>query len=143
MAWLNRKRRTVYIKIFLTLYACYSAIPVISAAISGNDRTDSLARLLGADYSSYWVAPTLAKPGTPAAVYNPQEFLATHEAFFKLKSPLLWLYPPTHLLLILPALAAWLGLTLSAYLAVMRRIAPHPLTLWPAWPFWAEVLGLF
>jgi hypothetical protein len=56
------------------------------------------------------------------------------------KKPYRWLYlyPPTFILILLPlallpyllALAVWLFLTLVGYLAIVRRIAPHPLTLW-------------
>jgi len=141
--WLNRERLTVYPKIFLALYACFGAFLIISAAVSGNGLTDFLGRPLGADFSHYWVASSLAKAGDPGAVYNFQEFLAAQEAFFKVKFPLPWLYPPTYLLLVLPlaflpylpALAVWLVVTLGAYLAVVRRIAPHPLTLWLALAF--------
>lgn len=143
MKWLNRERLTVYPKIFLALYACFGAVLIISAAVSGNGLTDFLGRPLGADFSHYWVASSLAKAGDPAAVYNFQEFLAAQEAFFKVKFPLPWLYPPTYLLLVLPlallpylpALAVWLVVTLGAYLAVVRRIAPHPLTPWLALAF--------
>lgn len=143
MKWLNRERLTVYPKIFLALYACFGAFLIISAAVSGNGLTDFLGRPLGADFSHYWVASSLAKAGDPGAVYNFQEFLAAQEAFFKVKFPLPWLYPPTYLLLVLPlaflpylpALAVWLVVTLGAYLAVVRRIAPHPLTLWLALAF--------
>lgn len=143
MKWLNRERLTVYPKIFLALYACCGAVLIISAAVSGNGLTDCLGRPLGADFSHYWVASSLAKAGDPAAVYNSQEFLAAQEAFFKVKFPLPWLYPPTYLLLVLPlallpylpALAVWLVVTLGAYLAVVRRIAPHPRTLWLALAF--------
>lgn len=143
MKWLNRERLTVYPKIFLALYACFGAVLIISTAVSENGLTDFMGRPLGADFSQYWVASSLAKSGDPGAVYNFQEFLATQEAFFKVKFPLPWLYPPTYLLLVLPlallpylpALAVWLLLTLGAYLAVVRRTAPHPLTLWLALAF--------
>ena len=143
MKWLNRERLTVYPKIFLALYVGFGAVLIISAAFSRNGMTDFLGRPLGADFSHYWVASSLAAAGDPAAVYNPQEFLAAQEAFFKVKFPLPWLYPPSYLLLVLPlallpylpALAVWLVVTLGAYLAVVRRIAPHPLTLWLALAF--------
>jgi len=141
--WLNRERLNLYPKILLALYACIGAVLIISAAFSGNGMTDFLGHPLGGDFSCFWLASSLAKAGDPAAVYNSQEFLAAQEAFFKVKFPLPWFYPPTNLLLVLPlallpylpALAVWLVVTLGAYLAVVRRIAPHPLTLWLALAF--------
>jgi hypothetical protein len=62
-----------------------------------------------------------------------------------------WHYPPSFLLLALPlawlpylgALTLWLAATLGAALAVLRRIAPHPLTLALALAFPGLALNLF
>jgi len=58
---------------------------------------------------------------------------------------------PTYLLLLLPfgllpyhaALAVWLGTTLSGYLFIIQRIAPHPRTIWLALAFPGIFMNLF
>jgi hypothetical protein len=54
-----------------------------------------------------------------------------------------WLYPPTFLLLVLPlallpfypSLIVWSSATLAGYLFIIRRLAPHNLTVWLALAF--------
>ena len=143
MRWLNRERLTVYPRIFLIGYILCGAGLVLSAAYSKTGLTDLLDRPLGADFSHYWIASFLAQTGHPLTVYHAPEFIAVQEAFFKVTYPLPWFYPPTFLLMIYPlaflpylvSLCAWLAATLAAYLVVLRRIAPHPLTPWLALAF--------
>ena len=100
-------------------------------------------RPLGSDFSHYWIASSLAQAGHPTTVFHAPEFIAAQEAFFKVNYPLPWFYPPTFLLIIYPlafmpylvALCIWLATTLIAYLRVVCRIAPHPLTPWLALAF--------
>jgi hypothetical protein len=141
--WLNRERLTVYPRILLAFYVLVGVALVISAAYSKTGLTDFLDRPLGADFSHYWLASALAEAGNPLTVYQAPEFIAAQAAFFKVNFPLPWFYPPTFLLLVYPlaflpylvSLCVWLAGTLAAYLAVLRRIAPHPLTPWLALAF--------
>ena len=103
-----------------------------------------MGRPLGADFSHYWLASSLSLAGNPVTVYNTDDFIKAQEvAFAPAKYPVPWFYPPTFLVLLLPlatmpylaALFAWLAVTLSGYLLVLRRIAPHPLTIWLALAF--------
>jgi hypothetical protein len=104
---------------------------------------DFLDNPLGADSSHYWLASSLAQAGHPLTVYQAPEFIAAQEAFFKVAYPVPWLYPPTFLLMVYPlaflpylaSLCVWLAATLTAFLMVLRRIAPHPLTVWLALAF--------
>jgi len=143
LKWLNRDRLTIYSLIFLILYAIFATVLIASAVISGHGRADFWGRPLGADFSHYWLASSMVLAGDPAGVFNFPQFLAAEKAFFGVHYPVPWFYPPTFLLIVsplallpyLPSLVLWLGLTLSGYLLVLRRIAPHPLTIWLALAF--------
>ena len=138
MRWLNRERVTVYPRIFLVFYILVGVALVLSAVYSKTGLTDFLDRPLGADFSHYWLASALTQAGHPLTVYHAPEFIAAQAAFFQVKFPLAWFYPPTFLLMVYPlaflpylvSLSLWLTTTLTAYLTVLRRIAPHPLTPW-------------
>jgi hypothetical protein len=141
--WLNRERLTVYPRIILAGYILFGAGLVLSAAYSSTGLRDFLDNPLGADFSHYWLASSLAQAGHPLTVYQAPEFIAAQEAFFKVAYPVPWLYPPTFLLMVYPlaflpylaSLCVWLAATLTAFLMVLRRIAPHPLTVWLALAF--------
>lgn len=143
MGWLNRERLTVYPRIILVGYILCGAYLVWSAASSPTGLTDFLDRPLGADFSHYWLASSLAQTGHPLTVYRTPEFIAALNAYFKVSYPVPWFYPPTFLLMVYPlaflpylvSLGLWLAATLTAFLAVVRRIAPHPLTPWLALAF--------
>ena len=49
---------------------------------------------------------------------------------------------PLSFLAYYPSLVMWLGSTLSAYVLVIRRIAPHPLTIWLALSFPGALVNL-
>ena len=108
-------------------------------------------RPLGMDFSYCWSAASLALGGEPGAVYDYSRLAAVEWAYFGVKAILPWLYPPTFLLLLLPfgllpynaALAVWLGTTLSGYLFIIRRIAPHPRVTWLALAFPGIFMNLF
>ena len=143
MRWLNRERLTVYPRIILVGYILFGAGLVLSAAYSRTGLTDFLDIPLGADFSHYWLASSLAQAGHPLTVYHAPEFIAAQAAFFKVNYPVPWFYPPTFLLMVYPlaflpylvSLCVWLATTLTASLTVLRRIAPHPLTPWLALAF--------
>jgi len=137
LKWFNRDRLTIYPLVFLVFYALAAIVFIASAVISGHGMADFRGRPLGADFSHYWLASSLVLAGNPAGVFNFPQFLAAEKAFFGVHYPVPWFYPPTFLLIVsplallpyLPSLGLWLGLTLSGYLLVVRRIAPHPSTL--------------
>jgi alpha-1,2-mannosyltransferase len=102
---------------------------------------------MGGDFSHYWIGAHLALTEDPSAVYDPARLQAASAAFFGVKVRLAWFYPPSFLLIVLPlaffpylnALAVWLLTTLGAYLWVIRRIAPHPITILAALIFSATI----
>ena len=143
MSWLTRERLTVYPRIIVALYIILGAYLLIIPGLSGGKAADFMGKPLGADFSNYWSSSMLSLAGEPMAVYDFPRLIATQEAVTGVKFPLAFSYPPTFLLMILPlallpylaSLGAWLLVTLSNYLLVIRRIAPHPLTPWLALAF--------
>jgi alpha-1,2-mannosyltransferase len=102
----------------------------------------------GWDFIQHYSAAVLALKGQAAHAYNFPDLAAVESSIagFKISlSPyfLLWNYPPSFLLLLLPlallpyqaALMLWLGVFFLAFLAVLYRLAPHPLTWWFAVAF--------
>jgi hypothetical protein len=103
------------------------------------------------DFVLLWSASKLALDQEPGQVYRVPK-LREAQALGEDKAQLLpWLYPPSFLLLVLPlgllpylvALASWLGATLWGALAVLRRIAPDPLTQKLALAFPGNALNFF
>ena len=143
MSWLNRERLTVYPPIIVALYIILGAYLLIIPGLRGGKAIDFMGKPLGADFSDYWSASSLALVGDPMAVYDFSRLIATQEAVTGVKFPLFFSYPPIFLLMVLPlallpylaSLAPWLAVTLSIYLLVIRRIAPHPLATWLALAF--------
>ena len=102
------------------------------------------------DFLQYWVASSFVLAGKPAVVYDMAQFYQalTQIAGQGLTTP--WFYPPIFLLIVSPlsllpyyvSLAAWLSLTLGGYLVVVRRIAPHPMTIWLALAFPGALMNI-
>jgi hypothetical protein len=139
MNWLNQERLSVYPKIIAVMY-----LLVLGFLFLGDPRLINWQDCpVGGDFSHYWTAASLALKGEPAAVYDYSRLGAAMENSFGMKIPLVWIYPPVFLLMILPlalfpylsALAVWLCFSLSGYLLVMSRLAPHPVTIWLALAF--------
>jgi hypothetical protein len=134
MGWSPRQRLAVYARGLIAVYLFLGSYFVLA----GTGLTDRLGQPLGRDFSHYWVAASLARAGDPSAVYDFPRFKAAQQAVFGPQAAIPWLYPPTFLLLMLPlallpyllSLGVWLATTLSGYLGTIRRLAPHPLTVW-------------
>jgi hypothetical protein len=104
------------------------------------------------DYVLFWSASNLALGKNPEAVYSVSKLRRIQTASGGNPQQIMpWLYPPSFLLLILPlallpylvSLAGWLGGTLWSALAVLRRIAPDPLTMRLALAFPGNALNFF
>ena len=109
----------------------------------------------GWDFIQLYSASVLAQQGYAFSAYNFDILSSVESAIagFKVKlSPLflVWNYPPSFLLLILPlsilpynvAIVLWLSIFFLSYLVVLYRIAPTPLTLWVAIAFPATYWNL-
>lgn len=129
----------------LLLYLIFLLAVFISARWSPTGLTDFMGYPLGRDFSVYWLASLLALAGSPDTVYNLPQFGAAQQAYFNFNAGGYYgfFYPPTFLLMIyplallpyLPSLTVWLGITLGGYLEILRRITPHPRTIWLAITF--------
>lgn len=102
----------------------------------------------GWDFIQHYSAAVLAMNGQASHAYNFHDLAVVESSIagFNINlSPyfLLWNYPPSFLLLIMPlsllpykaALLLWLGVFFIAFMMVLYRIAPYPLTLWLAIAF--------
>jgi arabinofuranan 3-O-arabinosyltransferase len=111
------------------------AMYLAASLVQGQWLADPSGQPIATDFVNVWAAGRQALAGAPAAVYD----VALHKAAeviavghdFAGEYP--WLYPPSFLfvavsLALLPygmAAAAWLALTFSAYLVVVRAIIRH------------------
>jgi hypothetical protein len=138
MRFLNRERLTIYPRIFLALYLVLGGYWIMGGLVTGKGPTDRLGKPVGGDFVTYWAASRLALSGKAAAVYDSNYLYEAERQVTGVFSPQPWHYPPTFLLMVLPvslfpflaSLVIWLGSTLTGYLTVIRRIAPHTLTFW-------------
>lgn len=84
------------------------------------------------DFLSYWGAAVLAISGHPGNAYDMAIHHAVQERVFSFDKQMPFAYPPPYLLVILPfgllpywaAASAWIGATLSLYVATVRRWMP-------------------
>ncbi|MDP3181828.1 MAG: glycosyltransferase family 87 protein [Desulfobaccales bacterium] len=118
--------------------------------LTGSGLTDRWGNPVGGDFSTFWVASSLARAGDPGAAYDFPRLKAAAQAAFGTPGPLYWTYPPTFLLMVLPlsllpypvSLAVWLLAGLGAFLVIVYRLAPHPLTICLTLTFPATLLNL-
>jgi hypothetical protein len=144
MDLLTRERLYVYPRIFVAQYVAVGVYLIGWGLLKGPGLIDALGRPVGTDFVAFWSGSYLARTGEAAAVFN---LVTLHALEQKIIGAVFdawaWNYPPTFLLLVLPlsvlpylvSLAAWLGVTMGGYLWVLRRLAPHPATLWLALGF--------
>lgn len=148
MTWLNERRLRDYPRIFVAIFA----VAGIAWIAMSDGMVDVKGKPLGYDFITFYSAAEVAREQGASAVYDLRAMWAAQRAVAPgIAQPYAWHYPPTFLLLVLPlallpyfaALAGMLAATLVAYVAVLRRIAPHPLTLMLALAFPATFLNLF
>ena len=138
MEWLTRERLTVYPRIIVVLYILLGGYLILLPGLLGHGLVDRLGKPIGTDFAVFWTASKVALAGGPAAIYDLPKLQAIQQSLTGADFPLVWFYPPTFLLIVLPlslmpylaSLLIWITITLSAYLLVIRRIAPHPYTIW-------------
>jgi len=133
--WLNRKRLTVYPRIFLAVVLVVAA----AWALTANQMVDCEGKPLGADFIEFWSASRLALSGHPADPYSlPLIFQAEKQAVPASDRLFPFFYPPSFLLLILPlglvpylpAYCLWMALTLALYVLVFRGIFKGRTAMW-------------
>ncbi|MEJ2092419.1 MAG: glycosyltransferase family 87 protein [Syntrophobacterales bacterium] len=90
------------------------------------------------DFLGFWAASSLALEGNAREAYNPKWLIPVEGKVIHPQHHRLWFYPPPYLIIVLPlalvpflpSLFLWGTATLAGFVAVLRRIAPHPLTIW-------------
>jgi len=139
MRWLNGKRLSLYPRIFAVVYLAVSGFWILT----GTGLTDRMGKPIGSDFLVFFTASSVALRGEPAAAYDFMRFYETERAIVNADYPNPWVYPPTCLLVVLPlsllpylaSLTTWTISTLTLFLATLRKIAPHPSTIWLALGF--------
>lgn len=134
LGWLLNRLLTVAPPIVVALYLLMWG----QWMIGGSGLLDRSGVPIGGDFSHYWIAARLAWAGEPASAYDALRLQAWFKDYFGVGTHLIWLYPPSFLLVLLPAawlpyLAAWIVwilLTLMGYILIVRRLAPHPSIIW-------------
>jgi hypothetical protein len=113
------------------------SLTVITTGIAANFRHPYLM-----DYLSYWAAAKLAIGGHASSAYDVMLHHEVQERVLAFDTRLPFTYPPPYLLLLLPfgllsywsSSVVWIGFTLSAYVAVARRVMPQFVTAAIAFP---------
>jgi hypothetical protein len=133
--WLNERRVRAYPRIVVALYVLLIAVWLAPS----EGLVDRMNKPIGTDFVAFWTAGALAAQGQAAAVYDVTALQAAERKTVGAEIDAFpFAYPPS-LLLALPALAAlpylvalplWLLVTYLPFVALVRRAAPHPATLW-------------
>jgi alpha-1,2-mannosyltransferase len=139
--WITARRFSIYPKLFLAAYL----LTYILWMRATHRMVDQEGTAIGADFINSWGGSYLALWGHPRQVFDPAMMLLAERAAVGGQNLHLvaWFYPPTFLLIVLPfalvpyiwALAGWTVATLTAYLGVLRKIAPRKETVWLALAF--------
>jgi len=133
--WLNERRVRAYPRIVVALYV----LLIVVWLAPSEGLVDRMNKPIGTDFVAFWTAGALVAQGKAAAVYDvPALHAAERKTVGAEIDAFPFAYPPS-LLLVLPALAAlpylvalplWLLITFVPFVAIVRRAAPHPATLW-------------
>jgi len=140
-SWLTRNRVTFYSGVLFTAYLV-AAICQLATAHHLISRSGSC---VGGDFVDSYAASIAALQGDAASIYDVHRQHIREAAVMGGKDfgVLVFSYPPTYLLIVLPLsllpfVASWVVFetaTLTGYLAVLGRIAPIPLGYWLAITF--------
>jgi len=138
-SWLGADRALAWVRV---LAVCNVVVIAGIAVIThGGDRPDPWGHPFATDFVSFWTAARLAIDGSPEAAWIPALHAAAQARNFSAGAGyapgyFAFFYPPPFLLLCLPlgyltygwAATAWLAMTVTAYVATLRRLLP---ARWP------------
>ena len=133
--WANELLIRLFPPIFALIYAFYFGLRLFNS----DGVLDSQGRMLGSDFTMFWLASNFVLEGDIGAVYDWDRVAGAQRALFGYERGLYaWSYPPIFLLYALPlallpyawAYVAWCVATFAALAAVVRKIAPARETLW-------------
>ncbi len=132
--WLDESRAVDYSRLLVCLYVLITAVWIGL----GHNLIDPNGKPVGTDFMDVWTAGKMVRTGDPANAYDYNlhyEFQKTALPYRAGERPFFfgWHYPPMFFFAAVPlsllpygaALAAWILLTLPAYLGVMRPIIDH------------------
>jgi hypothetical protein len=133
--WLNRKRLTVYPRIFLTVFL----VGGIAWVLLSKNMVDLKGKPLGYDFVTFWAASHVGLGGHAADAYNISLlFQAEKIAVPASQMVFVWYYPPPFYLVVLPlALLPYIASywvfvssTLACYVLVLKRILKNNTATW-------------
>ncbi|AXS42053.1 glycosyltransferase family 87 protein [Breoghania sp. L-A4] len=146
--WLTRER----IKVYSWILIAQALLALAGLVVFADGLVDAFGKPLGTDFSNVWTAGRMVLEGHAPLAYDPASHYAVQQqTFARADIPFYgWHYPPFFLLVAAvlallpyaPALVLWQAATLPLYLVVVRKIAPHPLTLVAALAFPAVFINL-
>src|SRR5450759_3851231 len=102
MEWLTRERLTVYPRIIVVLYILLGGYLILLPGLLGHGLVDMLGKPIGTDFAVFWTASKVALGGEPATIYDFSKLQAIQKSLIGADFPLVWFYPPTFLLIVLP-----------------------------------------
>ena len=133
--WANELLIRLFPPIFALIYALYFGLRLFNS----DGILDSQGRMLGSDFTMFWLASNFVLEGDIGAVYDWDRVASAQRELFGYERGLYaWSYPPIFLIYALPlallpyawSYVAWCVATFAALAAVIRRIAPARPTLW-------------
>jgi alpha-1,2-mannosyltransferase len=139
MKILTEWRIKVYPRALVAAYAITTLVIILGGPLTGKGLFDLQGKPLGSDFLGFWTAASLVKNGHPDWAYSLSKMHAVEKMIIGPTVPgMPWLYPPTFLLVVWPlayipyplAIILWIAITMLAFVLVVNRIAPHPLTPW-------------
>lgn len=138
-AWLNPGRARAWCAMLLV-----GQVLMAGFLLAGDYPLDPAGRPVGTDFASFWTAARLALEGRAAEAWDQAAHLAAQRAAFGPETAwYAFFYPPTFLLILLPAgllpyglaLPAWLGATAAAWWRAMRALLPERWAVLPILAF--------
>lgn len=124
-------------KIYLSLLISFYILVIIYGLVQSPNKY--YGKPVGGDFATFWAASKMILAGQSSNIYDEKKLYDVQKKVTGLDQFLpIISYPPVGVLFIAPlslfpylvSLILWLGSTLLVFLFVLKRIAPHPLTLW-------------
>lgn len=131
---IDRERLTNYPRLFAFLYVVLGGWWLLS----GEGLLDRSGKNVGVDFVTFWAASAMALRGTPEQTWDVAAMAVVERAAVGVPTlePYAFHYPPTFVLLLtpiallpyLPAFFAWVAAGTAAFVPLMRRVVPDPVT---------------
>lgn len=146
--WLTEKRLDVYPRLFLAT----GIAAIVLMLMTANGNLDWQGNPIGTDFCSFYSAGQLALEGNALHAYNANDLYAKEKTTVNSDKIgyYTFIYPPMFLLLLAPlaslpylaALALWLGITLSFFVLMIRKLSKNKRAVILAFAFPATFLAI-